>query len=201
MYAPVYDDKGNEVDEKTCPFCRSLAPESNEEAIEMLKKRSCGRDAKAICTLGGYYYQGIGLPQDYEKALESWHRSGELGHATAYYNIGNAYDVGGGVEVDTKKARHYFELAAMLGDVRARHNLGCIEGQAGNIDLALKHFMIAVKCGGNAPLGIMRGLLYKGSVTKEVYTEALQSYQAYLDEIKSNQRDKVAAEDEDCKYY
>ena len=39
-----------------------------------------------------------------------------------------------------------------------------------------------------------------GDATKEVYTKALRSYQAYLDEIKSDQRDEAAAADDD-EYY
>ena len=40
-----------------------------------------------------------------------------------------------------------------------------------------------------------------GYVTKEHYTTALRSYQAYLGEIKSEQRDQAAAADEDYRYY
>jgi len=202
IHAPVYDNQGNEVDNKKCPFCRTPPPTTDEEVIERLKKRSCGRDAKAICTLGGYYYKGIGLPQDYEKALEFYHRAAELGHATAYYNIGIFYDTGEGVKMDEKKARHYWELAAMLGDVDARHNLGCFEQNTDNVDRALKHYIIAARSGRVKSLESVKDLYSKGHATKEDYSKALESYQAYLDEIKSNQRDKAAAtEDEDCKYY
>jgi len=40
----------------------------------------------------------------------------------------------------------------------------------------------------------------KGHATKADYTKALQSYQAYLDEIKSDQRDKAAAAHDSFKY-
>lgn len=35
----------------------------------------------------------------------------------------------------------------MMGHVMARHNLGNNEGRLGNMDRALKHFMIAVEFG------------------------------------------------------
>ena len=44
--------------------------------------------------------------------------------------------------------------------------------------------------------------MYKdGHVAKDHYTNALRSYQAYLNEIMSDQRDKAAAFDAEYKYY
>ena len=68
--------------------------------------------------LGCLYSHGSHeLPQNHAKALELYHRAGELEYATSYYSIGNAYYAGDGVERDEKKALHYYwELAAMGGD-------------------------------------------------------------------------------------
>ena len=204
-YAPVYDDQGNEVDndkQNECAFCRTLAPKSIKEVVERLKKRVEAEDSFAIHSLGIHYRDGsYGLPQDYNKALELWHRAGELGYAEAYASIGYAYDNGRGLEVDETKAAHYYELAAIRGDEMARHNLGCMEGEAGNTERALKHHMIAVRAGDNDSLKEIQGLYSDGYATKDDYTEALQSYQAYLGEIKSRQRDEAAAADEDHRYY
>jgi len=127
IYAPLYDNQGNEVDNKKCPFCRVPMPSSNVETIERVQKRMEKDDPIAIYNLGNYCRDGIrGKPQDYTKALELFHRAGELGHAQAYCNIGYAYSNGLGVEVDKKKANHYYELSAMRGSVEARHNLGII---------------------------------------------------------------------------
>ena len=143
-----------------------------------------------------------GFPRDYTKALELWHRAAELGNAEAYSSIGSAYQRGRGVEVDENKVRHYWELAAMGGDVRARHNLGTMEIEAGNMDRALKHWMIAVRDGYNESLEKIKLWYANGQATKDEYTEALQLYQTYLGEIKSSQRDKAAASyPEEDKYY
>jgi len=75
-YAPVYDDKGNRIRERTCPFCRTPAPDSDEETVNRLKKRADGGDAESICMMGCYYGNGhYGFPQDYAKALEFYHRA------------------------------------------------------------------------------------------------------------------------------
>ena len=47
------------------------------------------------------------------------------------------------VERDRKKAKCYWELAAMGGEVIARYNLGIWEKDVGNIDRAVKHFLIS----------------------------------------------------------
>jgi len=201
-YAPVYDNQGNEVVEKKCPYCRTSASKSEKEAIEREKKRVEVDDPLAINNLGIRYRDGTnGYPQDYRKALELWHRAGELGHAMAYSNIGYAYHCGQGVKVDVKKARHYYELAAIGGDVDARHSLGFIEMKACNMNRALKHWIIAIRGGFTESLENVKRLYSVGYTTKEGYTKALQAYQEYLGEIKSVQRDKAATADEEYRYY
>ena len=204
VYAPIYDDQGNEVDNEKCPFCRAPTPYTDEECSRRLKKRVVAGDAEAIYLLGDYYCQrryDYGVAQDHTKAFELWHRAAELGHAKACSNIGNCYDFGKGVEVDKEKAKHYFELSAMRGEPQARCNLGNTEHDAGNIERALKHYMIAVRNGHNDSLKNIKKYYSDGYATKEDYAEALRSFQEYLGEIKSRQRDAAAAAHEKYCYY
>ena len=185
-----------------CPFCRTPAPVTDEGLVEQIKKRMKVGDAGAIRDLGCFYNNGMhGLPQDYGKALELWHKAGELGNTKSYSNIGGAYHVGNGVERDEKKAAHYLELAAMGGVVEARYILGVYEKRAENMDRALKHLMIAAGCGDTSSLNAIKQMFMNGGVTKDDYAKALQVYQAYLNEIKSPQRNEAAATDEIYKYY
>ena len=192
--APVYDDKGNEVNNQKCPFCRTPPASSEKEMIKRYKKRIELNDAVAFYTHGGHYSNGqFGLPQNYAKAIEHWRRAGELGKADAYNKIGYTYEFGNGVEMDKKKAMYYFELAAMGGDVLARHNLGAKEEMAGNYDRALRHWMMAVEDGSGPSLKSIGEYYKEGHAKKDDFAKALRSYQAYLNEIKSDQRDKAAA--------
>ena len=226
-HAPVYDNQGNEVDNKKCAFCRTPYPETGEEVIKREKKRVDLDDPIAIFNLGIYYREGKnGYPQDYTKALELWHRAAELGYAEAYCSIGVAFYKGKGVYRDKKKVWYYWESGAMAGDVQARRNLGileevesdyhelaairdagarfslgCHEASAGNMSRAIKHYMLAVRGGDSVSLENIKKLYSKGNATKEDYTKALQSYQVYLGEIKSDQRDKAAAYDDQFRYY
>jgi len=202
MYAPVYDHQGNKVAEKTCPFCRTPYPNTGEEIVKRNDKRIKLNDSIAIYNQGCYYHDGMyGSPQDYEMALEFYHRAGELGNAKAYYSIGVCYKCGDGVEEDMEKALYYWELAAMKGDIYSRHNLGNNEWRLGNMVRALKHYIIAVKDGDAASLDNIKRMYENGHASKQDYTTALRAYQAYLDEIRSDQRDKAAAADEEYKYY
>jgi len=202
IHAPVYDNQGNEVDEEKCHFCRTPRPTSIEEMIKRYKKRVELDDPIAIYLRGNYVMDGRnGFPQDYEKAFELWQRSGELGYPKALLNIGFSYHNGIGLEVDKKKANHYYELAAIAGDTVARNNLGGLEANAGNMSRALKHWMIAVRGGWSDSLDGIKRLYTHGHATKEDYMKALKLYQEYLGEIKSDQRDKAAAANEEYRYY
>jgi len=200
MYADVYDHEGNVLAD-ICPFCRSSPPHSEEEMIKRYEERVEMNDSIAIYNHGCNYAEGrYGLPQNIAKALELWHQAAELGRADAYHSIASAYCNGRGVGVDMEKATHYWELAAMGGHVYARHNLGLMEARAGNWNRALKHWMIAVKVGDPDSLEYIKDMYMEGAARKEDYNEALRLYQAYLDEIKSDQRDKAAVL-YDQKYY
>jgi TPR repeat protein len=88
-----------------------------------------------------------------------------------------------------------------MGNEVARYNLGVNEENAGNFDRARKHYIIAARGGNSESLEAVKDLYSMGYATKEDYTKALQLYQVYLGEIKSTQRDKVAAADEENRYY
>ena len=201
-HADVYDNQGNIIVEEKCPFCRTPMEMSHEEVFERLEKRMELDDAQAFCMMGNIHDEGeYGMPQDRAKALEVWHKAAKLGSAMACNNICLAYGYGKGVERDAKMARHYLELAAMEGDVVARHNLGASEYNAGNYDRALKHYMIAVRGGCTDSVKNIQQMYKNGHVAKDQYANALRSHQAYLVEIKSDQRDKAAALGDDYRYY
>jgi len=108
---------------------------------------------------------------------------------------------GKGVKVDEKKAKYYWELGAMGGCTGSRYNLGIFERNVGKMSRALIHFIIAIRGGYAAPLEMIKKLYSDGYLPKGAYTVALQAYQEYLSEIKSDQRDKAAAFDDEYRYY
>ena len=175
-----------------CPYCKTPAPRTAKEALRRTKKRVDTNHYQALVYLGVIYHDGLyGLPRDYKKALQLWMRAGKLGCTKAYNNVGYAYWHGHGVKRNRNKARHYYELAVMGGDVNARCNLAEFEELQGNMNMSLKHHMIAVRGGEDGSLSKIREYYKNGYATKHDYAKALQCYQSYLDEVKSNQRDKA----------
>jgi len=177
-----------------CAFCRTPDANSDEENVKRTKNLVDRGNAEAFNHLAGLYSHGIrGMPQDYQKANELWLKGGELGCAEAYYNLGIVYRRGEGVEIDDKKAIYYYELAAMMGHVSSRHNLACFEGQAGNHQRALRHFILAARAGDKESLYNVKVGFTKEYVTKDEYANTLHAYQQRQDEMKSDERDKAAA--------
>ena len=71
-------------------------------------------------------------------------------------------------------------------------NLAGPELENGNYQRAMKHFMIAAKCGYKATLDMVKQGFKDGLVTKEDLEKTLRHYQAAFDETKSEQRDRAA---------
>ena len=92
-----------------------------------------------------------------------------------YNNLGVAYDKGDGVERDMKKATYYWEVAAMGGEVMARHNLGALEADAGNMERAVKHWMISAGAGDDISLKSIRQCYSSGYATKDDFEKARAS--------------------------
>jgi len=202
IHAPVYDNQGNEVADKKCPFCRTPTPATVKEVIKRMMKRVEADDPITTYDLGNNYRDGLyGFPQDHTKALELWLKAAKLGCTDACVSIGFAYNYGRGIDIDKEKAKHYYELAAMRGNANARHNLGNKEANTGNYNRAVKHYMIAVSSGDADSLKWIKEMYLKGHATKDDYMKALQLYQEYLSEIKSVQRDEAAAAHESFRYY
>ncbi|KAL7537672.1 hypothetical protein ACHAXR_009267 [Thalassiosira sp. AJA248-18] len=187
-----------EIANINCPFCRMPSAVSDEDVVNRIKNRMENGDADAFTNLGTRYLDGTyGLPQDTEKALELLLRAVELGSTKAHYNIAWIHAYGEEfMGKDHKKAIYHYQRAAMGGCEVSRHNLGLDEVKKGNIDRAMKHWMIAAATGCENSLGNIRmGLMCKHA-TKLQYEEALRAYQNHLSEMKSDQRDRAAAYDD-----
>ena len=150
------------------------------------------RRRKAFYYLGLAYERGQhGLQKDHRKAFQLLNRAAELGSTNGHNSLALAYIGGEGVEEDEERAKHHMVVAAIGGHERARYNLGIMEGNNGNIDLAMKHFMIAARSGYDKALKKVGDGYKDGYVTKDEYASTLRAYQSCLNEMKSEQRSAV----------
>ncbi|EJK60907.1 hypothetical protein THAOC_18674 [Thalassiosira oceanica] len=152
------------------------------------------KDPEAINFLGQrYYHGGFGLQKDMQRAVKVWEEAAELGSIGALYSLGNAYFHGDGVQQDEAKAVQFWMKSAMQGHVISRHNLGSDEGQKGNYDRAVRHFLISAKMGYEDSLENIKDAFMAGLATKEQYAEALKGYHGAVEEMKSHDREEAKA--------
>ena len=81
-------------------------------------------DADAQYNLGGMYYDGLGVTQDYQQSLQWYRKAAGQGHATAQNILGLQYQYGLGVTQDYQQAVQWFRKAAAQGHANAQYNLG-----------------------------------------------------------------------------
>ena len=172
-----------------CPFCRHSLPKSEEEAIKIMMKRIAANDPDALCKMGsGHYYEG-----DYDGALKYLGKAAELGDASAHFNLSILYSEGHGVEKDEKKEVYHLEEAAIRGHPRARHNLANHEHRNGEIDRAVKHWIISANLGLDQSIKTLKEYYKDGLVSKEDFAAALRGHHAAIVATKSPQREMAAA--------
>ncbi|MGB8028138.1 MAG: tetratricopeptide repeat protein [Terracidiphilus sp.] len=80
--------------------------------VETEKKLATEGNVGAEETLGGFYYFGIGVPQDYPKAAYWLQKAAEQGDANAQFEIGDLYFKGQGVPQSYSQAYFWLDLAA-----------------------------------------------------------------------------------------
>ena len=171
--------------QQTCPFCRERTPKTKEERVKRMKKRVDANDPAAICKWG----EEQDKEGDYIRAFEYYTKAAELGNAHAHYQLSLMYYDGEGVEKDEGKELYHLEEAAIAGHADARYNLGCVENDNGNVERAVKHWIISATQGYDGAIKALMVAFKKGFVEKEELAFALRAHKAAEDATKSPQRD------------
>ncbi|EJK69750.1 hypothetical protein THAOC_08959, partial [Thalassiosira oceanica] len=175
-----------------CPFCRAHRPSDDASKLAMIQKRVGKRDAEAIKYLGNEYFYGtLGLAKDVPRAIELWTEAAELGSVDAHYMLGVAYYYGYGADEDKPRGIQHWEEAAMKGHAESRHCLGVAEVDNDNYELAVRHWMVSAKMGGEDSLNSIKESFMEGEATKAQYAEALRGYGDAVVEMKSHQREEA----------
>ncbi len=173
---------------RKCPFCREPVAD-DEENTKRKMERIKANDPAAMVQMGTKHYEG----GDHDTAIKYWTKAAELGDAAAHYELGVMYYNGEGVEKDEEKRVYHWEKAAMGGHPKARHNLAAVEHNNGNMERAVKHFIIAANLGDEGSMKALWELYAKGYITKEDLEATLRTHQAALDEMKSSEREAAEA--------
>ena len=172
--------------EQRCPFCREPMPKTDEDHQKNLAKRVKTDDPIALLKMGVKCDE----ERDHEGAFGYYTRAAGLGEMDAHFNLSLMYQKGEGVEKDGKKKVYHLEEAAIGGHASARNNLGCHEENSGQINRAMKHYIIAANLGHGGALEAVKMGFAHGVVSKENFEAALRGHQAAVDATKSKQRDE-----------
>ena len=167
-----------------CPFCREQAMDD-----EIMRKRKMKRikanDPAALREMGGECY----AEGEYDSAFDYFTKAAELGDPESHCQLGWMYRLGEGVEEDEEKMVYHWEKAAISGHPRARHNLGACEEDNGNMERAVKHWIIAAKLGYEKSMKVLWRQYSEGNITKQDLDATLRTHQAAINATKSAQRD------------
>eukprot|EP00985_Skeletonema_marinoi_P012309 scaffold5908_cov152-Skeletonema_marinoi.AAC.17 len=168
-----------------CPFCREPIPSTDEGFDNQRMKRVEANDPVALRREGVvHYHKG-----DYIKEFNYHTRAAELGNVEAHYRLAVLYDEGHGVEKDRGKEIYHLEEAAIGGHPDARFNLGCEEEESGNIEKAVKHWIISANLGDDGSIKELMEKFKEGFVSKDDLAAALRAHQAVVDATKSPHRE------------
>ncbi|SCW81706.1 tetratricopeptide repeat protein [Ancylobacter rudongensis] len=85
------------------------------EALALFEEARSGDYRLADVAIGILYDHGLGVPQDYGRALEHYNRAAEAGIGVGLSNVADFYAEGLGVEQDDAKALALFQKAAGAG--------------------------------------------------------------------------------------
>lgn len=143
---------------------------SDDETVQHIRYRAGQGDVKAQNLLGGMYYFGQGVPQDYREAAKWTRLAAEQGHATAQERLGHMYREGQGVPENYYEAGKWLRMAveghrkaAEQGHAEAQYNLGRMyhdgEGVPQNDLEVAKWFRLAAEQGAPSAqymLGLLR---------------------------------------------
>src|ERR1700759_3749553 len=105
------------------PYATPL-PEDND--FYALRASAAAGDAQAQFVLGGRYFDGRGVAQDYGQALTWYRYSADQGYAPALNQLGYMHQHKFGLPRDYRRALNYYRLAANKGYAQAEYNLGAM---------------------------------------------------------------------------
>lgn len=98
----------------------------HETAFRELTPLADAGDIDAQYYLGGLYYKGEGVEQDYAKAVDWFSKSADRGNAKAQTDLAQCYLFGYGVEKDAAEAVRWYRRAAAQGYAPAALNLAAL---------------------------------------------------------------------------
>lgn len=155
----------------------ATARPDNLQTLRELRARAAAGDADAQLNMGGVFFTGQDVEQDYAEAAKWFHLAARQGHAQAQFNLGMMYATGRGVPHDNIEAVKWYRYAAVRGLALAQLNLGVAyatgEGTGQDDAEAVKWFRLAADQG-EAQAQFNLGVMYANG--QGVKQDLVESY-------------------------
>lgn len=136
------------------------------------------------------YFDGVGMPRDYEKARELFEILAEQDNAKACVSLGYIYDHAKGVERDIDKAFKYFKKAAELNNAIGCYDLALFYyegwGCEQNYKEALNWFLKSVELGETLSYSYIGDIYFHGYGVPVDYVKASEWYLKAGDDLDSS---------------
>ena len=147
------------------------SPEKIKQAFELLTQAAAKNHIKAMVKLGECYYNGLGVEDDYEKAIELWEKAIKENNSDAMYLLGVYRSTGRGFfnsGKDWDKALDLWEKASALGHKDASYKLAnYYKEEKEDFNKSLKYFAKAAKQGHLQAMYIYGEYAYKQGLQDE----------------------------------
>lgn len=141
----------------------SHAAYAGTDPLYELRTLATQGNAEAQLRMGGLYFKGEELDQDYQEAARWFRLAARQNNAQACFNLAMLYDTGHGVGLDHVEAVRWYRQAARQGLPIAQLNLGVAHaeglGGAKNEAEAVRWFHLAA-AGGEAQALFNLGVMY-----------------------------------------
>ena len=160
--------------------------QKNLDDAESYRAQAERGDPRAQYELGHLFFEGRGVPQDYEESVYWYRAAADQGWVPALSSLGFMYEQGLGVPKDNAEALVYYQKAADHGDADAEYNLGTMcrlgMGMPRNYTEAVKWYRMASNQGdpnGQYGLGYM---YYNGEGVAQDFVMAASLYRKAADQ-------------------
>ena len=186
-----HQTRSGEMVGRTCAFCRTALPKSDEEILVQIRKRVELNDPVALWTLSLHYGHGrLGLPVDQAKCVDLLRQAADLGCPSAQFALGSYHHTGEmGLEQNEEKAFKCWEKAAEGGHLPSVHNLGCVEADNGDNVAAMRHWRLSASGGSKRSMANLVVCFEDGLLRHGALAETLQAMYRSRAEMRSKDRD------------
>ena len=187
-----FQHKLKNQESRSCAFCRTPSPLSNEEILVRLRKRVNLKDPKAVCMIALHYgYGHLGLRVDQAKCIDLLRKSADLGYATAHYQLGNFHKCGKmGLEQNEEEALKHWKKAAEGGENFAVHHLGFFDYENSDFVAAIRHWRLSSSAGYRFSMNGIMKCFENGVLLHADLAASLQAFYRARAEMKSDERDE-----------